>query len=779
MLNTRSLTLSENHMAKRKKLTFKSNSQKLTFFAGTVIIAIALFFAFLFFLVLIGLFGKVPSVSELGKIQNYLASEIYSSDNVLLGRYYIQNRTNVDFKRIPESFTDALIATEDIRFYEHNGIDQRSLLRVLFKTILMQKESSGGGSTLSQQLAKNLFPRKQYLLFTMAINKFREMIIAIRLEKAYGKKDILELYLNTVSFGENTYGIETAAYRFFKKYPENLRIEESALLVGMLKATNLYNPHLQPENALQRRNIVLSQMVKYGYLDSSEADSIGKIPVRLNYTRITHNEGPAPYFREHLRLELVEWFKKNPKPDGHQYNIYTDGLKIYTTINADLQKYAEDAMKAHMKYLQREFNQQWGKLEPWRGNSQLILNEARKSPRYRSLEMLGKSHGEIIEEMKRPVKTEIFTWDGKRETLISPMDSIRHYFKFLQCGILAMEAKTGLVRAWVGGIDHRYFQYDHVKARRQPGSVFKPFIYAAALESGRSPCDYIANDSIVFEDYDNWTPRNADGIYGGFYSMKGGLTHSVNTISVSLLMDTGFEKVQNLAKALGISRELPEVPSLALGTAEVSLFELLQAYSVFINKGKLVRPIYLRRIEDNNGKIIYEQKPQISEEEVISSHTAEIITEMLKSVVNNGTASSLRSVFGFDSDIAGKTGTTQLNTDGWFIGYTPDLITGIWVGGDNPVIRFRTMAMGQGSHSALPVWARFMQHIYKDPLYKYSRFSKFEIPDDVMAELDCPDYKEQPFDSFKDLLEKKGESVMDLIRRIFKKREKKPEKQEK
>ncbi|HJX71704.1 MAG TPA: transglycosylase domain-containing protein, partial [Bacteroidales bacterium] len=368
-------------MIKLKRLTFKSNGQKMLAFAGMALLAVAGFFAFLLFLVFIGLFGRVPSVKELGKIQNYIASEIYSSDNVLLGRYYIQNRTNIDFSQIPGYFTDALIATEDIRFYEHHGIDQRSILRVFIKSILLQKESSGGGSTLSQQLAKNLFPRKQYFLFTMAINKFREMIIAIRLEKAYDKKDILELYLNTVSFGENTYGIETAAYQFFKKFPESLRLEESALLVGMLKATNLYNPHLHAESALQRRNTVLSQMVKYGYLDSCSADSIKRIPVRLNYTRMTHNEGPAPYFREHLRLELIDWFENNTRPDGSKYNIYTDGLKIYTTINADLQRYAEEAMQTHMKYLQTQFNQQWGKTEPWR-NDQLIMNEIKKSQRY-------------------------------------------------------------------------------------------------------------------------------------------------------------------------------------------------------------------------------------------------------------------------------------------------------------------------------------------------------------------------------------------------------------
>ncbi len=762
-------------MTERKKPTLELNARKILLFAGVAFAALACFLTLLFFLVFVGLFGEMPSAKELGQIQNYIASEIYSSDNVLLGRYYIQNRTSVDLGHIPESFKDALIATEDVRFYEHHGIDQRSILRVFIKSLLLHKESSGGGSTLSQQLAKNLYPRRQYLLLTMPINKFREMIIAVRLEKAYSKRDILELYLNTVSFGENTYGIETAAYQFFKKYPEDLLLEESALLVGMLKATNLYNPQLHPENALQRRNTVLGQMFKYGYLDSCRADSIKKIPVKLNYTRITHNEGPAPYFREHLRLELLEWCENHTRTDGSQYNIYTDGLKIYTTINADLQGYAEEAMKAHMTTLQKEFNRQWGNRDPWKGNDQMIMDEIKQSQRYISLEKQGKNHDEIIRLMKKPVKTEIFTWDGRTGKIISPIDSIKHYFRFLHCGLLAMEAKTGFVRAWVGGIDHRYFQYDHVKAQRQPGSVFKPFVYAAALESGRDPCDYIANDSVVYEQYDNWTPRNADGNYGGFYSMKGGLAHSINTISVNLLMDTGFDKVLNLTSALGINRQLPRVPSLALGTGEVSLFELIQAYSVFINEGRLVKPVYLRRIEDKFGNIIHEQKTQVSEKEIISPRTAEMITEMLKSAVNSGTATSLRTVYGLHNDIAGKTGTTQLNTDGWFIGYSPDLIAGVWVGGDNPVIRFRTMSLGQGSHSALPVWARFMQKIYRDPLYRFSRFSEFDISDEVLAELDCPDYKDQPFDSFKDLLEKKGETIIDIIKSIFKKRERKSE----
>ncbi|MBN2612639.1 MAG: transglycosylase domain-containing protein [Bacteroidales bacterium] len=759
-------------MAKKiRHLFFKKGKFRFINLLIYAVTAVAVFFVFLFLLVYAGLFGRLGTVKELAGIQHYLASEIYSADNVLLGKYYIQNRTNVVYKNIPEFFINALVATEDARFYSHNGIDKRSLLRVAFKSILLQKEESGGGSTLSQQLAKNLFPRKKYLMFSMPINKFREMILAVRLEKAYNKQDILELYLNTVSFGENTYGIESATHQYFRKKPEKLKPEESALLVGMLKATYVYNPQVHPENALKRRNTVFSQMIKYGYLDKAKADSLKQIPLKLNYTKYTHNEGPAPYFREHLRLELVKWFKEHPKPDGTKYNIYTDGLKIYTTINADLQQYAEEAVQAHLKYLQKLFDQSWKNTEPWGKDESIILNQVRKSARYESLKKKGMSDEAIMNVMAKPVKTEIFTWNGKLEKTISPIDSVKHYFKFLHAGFLAMEAKTGFVRAWVGGIDYRHFQYDHATARRQPGSVFKPVVYAAALESGLKPCDYFANDSVVYTGYDNWTPRNADRAYGGFYSVKGALTHSVNTVSVSILMNTGFDKVKSLARKMGIEAPLPEVPSLALGTAEVSLLELMQAYSAFINKGQVVKPLYLRRVEDKFGNIIYEEKPQVSIETVISESNAAIMTSMLQNVVDHGTASGLRSVYGFNNEMAGKTGTTQQNTDGWYIGYTPDLIAGAWVGGDNPCIRFRSMAYGQGSHAAMPIWAMFMQKIYADPLYRFSKNSQFNIPEEIKNEINCADFKEQQYESFRELLEKKGENVIELIKRLFRKKD--------
>ncbi len=692
-------------------------------------------------MVYIGIFGHLSSVEELQNSQNYLSSEVYSSDHVLLGKYYLQNRTNVHYNDLPEHLSEALVATEDVRFYVHKGIDKRSALRVVFKSILLQNKSSGGGSTIHQQLAKNLFPRKQHSVLTMPVNKFREMILAVRLDKAFTKKDILELYLNTVSFGENTYGIETASHRFFNKLPKNLKIEESALLVGMLKGTNTYNPRLNPERSRTRRNLVLSQMLKYDYLNKNTADSLCSLPLELDYINLSHNEGLAPYFREHLRMTLLEWARNNPKTDGNQYNIYTDGLKIYTTINTDLQKYAEEAMKTQMAHLQAIFDQQWKNKTPFGKSSSFIIHTLENTKQYKSLKQKGLSREEIIQELNVPKKMKIFTWQGMKEVEMSPYDSVAYYQRFLHSGILSMEAKTGYIRAWVGGINSEYFKYDHVISKRQAGSTFKPIIYSAALKNGHDPCSYIPNDSVTYSAYNNWTPKNSHGGYGGYYSMKGALTHSVNTISVKLLKETGINEVIEFSKQLGIKGELPEVLSLALGTGEVSLREMVQAYSIFLNEGKVVEPVFLRRIEDKFGNVLYEGEPVISAP-LIDPHDALAMIEMMKGVVDNGTASSLRSVYGFDNELAGKTGTTQNNTDGWFIGYTPVLITGVWVGGDYPIVRFRYGGYGQGASAALPIWARYMQKIYRNPLYKYSKNLSFQIPEEVIEEVDCEDYLE-------------------------------------
>jgi len=710
-----------------------------------VIVGGILFTGALFIIVYFGVFGHLSSLEELQKSQNYLSSEVYSSDHILLGKYYLQDRTNVYYNDLPTHLLEALVATEDVRFYEHNGIDKRSAFRVIFKSILLQNKSSGGGSTIHQQLAKNLFPRKRHSVLTMPVNKFREMILAVRLDEAFTKKEILELYLNTVSFGENTYGIETASHRFFNKLPKDLRIEESALLVGMLKGTNTYNPRLNPERSKSRRNLVLSQMLKHDYLNKNSVDSLCSFPLELDYINLSHNEGLAPYFREHLRMTLLEWTKNNPKTDGSQYNIYTDGLKIYTTINADLQKYAEEAMRTQMAHLQTIYDKQWRNKTPLGKNFSLIKQALEKTQQYQSLKQKGLSREEIIQALNVPKKMEIFTWKGMKEVEMSPYDSAAYYQRFLHSGILSMEAKTGYVRAWVGGINSEYFKYDHVTSKRQAGSTFKPIIYSAALNNGHDPCSYLPNDSVTYEEYNNWTPKNSHGGYGGYYSMKGALTHSVNTISVKLLEETGINEVIEFSRELGISGELPEVLSLALGTGEVSLKEMVQAYSIFLNEGKVVEPVFLKRIEDKFGNVLYEGEPVISDP-LIDPYDALLMIEMMKGVVDNGTASSLRSVYGFDNELAGKTGTTQNNTDGWFIGYTPVLITGVWVGGDYPNVRFRYGGYGQGASAALPIWARYMQKIYMNSLYKYSKNLSFQIPEEVIEEIDCEDYLESDRD---------------------------------
>jgi penicillin-binding protein 1A len=760
-------------MAKRRRKSVNKILRKkirLYLFYGVCGLLAVIFL--LFSMVYIGVFGHIPTRYELKNVQNYLASEIYSADNVLLGKYYVQNRSNVDYDDIPQYLIDALVATEDARFYAHNGIDNRSILRVFLKTLLLRQESSGGGSTITQQLAKNLYKRKRYSIITVPVNKFREMIIAVRLEKVYDKKDILELYLNTVSFGENTYGLETASKMYFNKPPRNLKIEEAALLVGVLKGTYVYNPNKQTDKALQRRNVVLKQMVRYGYLKKESADSLKQLPLKLKYVKQTHNEGLAPYFREYLRLELAEWSKDVYKSDGSAYNIYTDGLKIYTTINSDLQTYAEQAVKSHLSRLQREFNSQWKHSQPWGTNNDIIIRQIKMTKRYNSLKNRGMSFEEIMKVFNTPVKMEVFSWDGTSEISMTPLDSVKHYFKFLHSGFIAMESKTGYIRAWVGGINHKYFQYDHVKSRRQAGSTFKPVVYAAALEKGYKPCDYIPNDSVVFKEYNDWTPRNADRTYGGYYSMNGGLVHSVNTVSVNLLMNTGISNVIRLAKEMGIRGDLPEVPSLALGTGEMSLFELVSAYNVFNNGGRMVKPVYLRRIEDKDGKVLYEAPPQVSDKDIITPENAEIIVNMLRNVVNYGTASGIRTAYGLDNDIAGKTGTTQLNTDGWFIGFTPDLIAGAWVGGDNPVIRFRSMAYGQGAHTALPIWAGFMRRVYSNPLYRNSKNTSFDISGKVLDQFGCPDYRDKEYESIWEYMQEHEKGIIDLIRSIFRKKNK-------
>lgn len=718
-------------------------SLKVALYAAAVV---ALVNGLLILLVLMGAFGKLPGKESLQGIRNPVASEVYSADGVLMGKYYIQNRQYMDPGQITDSLRHALVATEDVRFYTHHGVDARSLARVLFKTLLMGKESSGGGSTLTQQLAKNLYPRHDHGLLSMPVNKVREMAIARRIEKLYTKEEILALYLSTVPFGENTFGIRSASVQYFSKEPVDLRLEETALLVGMLKATGYYNPKRYPDRAKERRNVVLAQMTRYGFLGQEAADSLGALPVVLQYNPLPHNAGIAPYFREYMRGQLDAWCREHTGGDGEPYNLYTDGLKIYTTVDSRLQQYAEEAMGDHMRGLQKIFEEQWKDRDLWAGmgQEQILIN-------------YGGNHRKGM-ELEPPHRMEVFSWDGMQEKEYNTLDSVKHYLKFLQAGFLAMDVQSGQVKAWVGGINHQYFKYDHVLARRQVGSAFKPLVYLAALEHGISPCDYFPNDSVVYTDYDNWTPRNADRNYGGFYSLKGALVHSVNTVSVNLLMEVGIDTVIALAEKAGITSPLPSVPSLALGTGTVSLLEMVRAYQSIANGGFSMEPVFLSRIEDKDGKVIYQEPRGNPGTPVCTPENAELMIEMLRGVVNNGTAAELRSTYGIMADIAGKTGTTQNYTDGYFMGFTPSLVAGVWVGGDLQNLRFRTMQYGRGSYAAMPIWAGFMNRSFRDREWGAMATETFRVSESTLEQLDCEDFAEEKpfrFQPFKIIKEKR------------------------
>ncbi|MCB0395722.1 MAG: transglycosylase domain-containing protein, partial [Flavobacteriales bacterium] len=648
--------------------------------AGFIVLGALVFMLFIAAL-LNGRFGPLPDAEELADIRNYVGSEVYSRDSVLLGTYFVENRTNVKRSEIPDVVINALVSTEDARFFEHHGVDKRSMLRVLFKSLLGGDQRSGGGSTISQQLAKNLYPRKSFGKLSMPVNKAREAIIAMRLEDTYSKDEILVLYLNTVPFGEDVYGIEAAARRFFNKKPMELQVEEAAVLIGLLKAPTQYNPRVNPKNSLFRRNVVLGQMNKYGYLDRESADSITSLPLTLNYGFASHSDGPAPYFREYLRLWMLEWCKEHKKPNGENYNLYTDGLKIYTTIHSDIQRYAEKAVAKHMRSLQNTFYKHWGKTPPWRGKPHVMEMAMKRSQRYQRLKKQDKSKTEIKASFNDTVHSDFFSWDGDTLLAMTAWDSLAYYQKILQAGFIASDVNNGELLAWVGGIRHRYFKYDHVTAKRQAGSTFKPLVYAAALEKGFAPCDYVSNRQKTYKEYEDWQPENAEEEYGGKYSLYGGLAHSVNTVSVQLLMETGIPAVISLARKMGVSSELKEVPSLALGISDVSLLEMVQAYSVFANGG-LYRPSsFLLAVTKEDGTLIQDfTKERKKAKRVVSTATANTMNFMLQKVVEEGTAHRLRTTYGLRGDMAGKTGTTQSHADGWYIGLMPGIAAGAWVG---------------------------------------------------------------------------------------------------
>lgn len=709
----------------------------LLLLAGSFLISVSL-----------GLWGPVPGRRSLADIRLDRASEVYTADSVLIGKFYLSDRQPVPLEQIPQHTVDALVSIEDERFYQHSGIDYPSLIRVFFKTILLQDAGAGGGSTLSQQLVKNLYPRRRGGRLQLAADKVREMMTAIRLERLYDKNEILELYLNTVSFGDNSFGIESAARKFFNKPAAALHPEESATLIGMLKATHGYNPRVFPEAGLARRNLVLDAMARNRYLPGHAADSLKKIALRLDYKPYDPNAGLAPYFREAVRKQMAAWLDSLPESDT-PLNLYTSGLKIYTTLDYRMQELAEAVTRSHMKQLQASFEKAYGAGAPWLADRRFISEYLRRSEAYRALEQQGLDRLAVMDSLERPHLLELSDWDGSRKISGSTRDSLLHYAKMLQTGQLAIDAHTGAVLSWVGGIDYAHFKFDHVsQSRRQVGSVFKPVVYTAALESGIRPCEYFQAREIRYENLEDWTPSNASGKDETFlnYSMQEALRNSVNTVAVKVLEKTGIPRVLAQARALGIHAELPETPALALGAGSIGIPEVAGAYASFVNGGRPLRPYSIVRVTDRQGRTLFHRPAAQPARPAYSEQTRQIMLQMLQSVVDGGTAARLRTEFGLTGALAGKTGTTQNNKDAWFVALTPRLVHVSWVGLESHELGFPNTRIGQGAHAALPLFAGWYQRLKKEPALEYWTSGSFSEPDRNIRELmDCPPVKRDGF----------------------------------
>lgn len=707
-----------------KKLLFKIFS----FLVLAAIIGPIVFF----FMVLEGFFGPLPSEDELHNIKHLEASVVLDTNNKQIGKFYVQDRSPISYNDISPMLINGLIATEDQRFFEHQGIDLRSLGRVVFKTILLQKGSSGGGSTLTQQLVKNLYPRKSYKAFYYPINKMRELITAYNLEQIYSKEELLELYLNTVSFGEDVYGIESASKRYFNRSAKNLNQQQAAVLVGMLKATTSYNPVRHPEASFSRRNIVLAQMVKQDMLTQEACDSLQKLDLLVDYQK--PNGTLAPYFLATIKKKVTLFLQEYNKEHDSELSLSKSGIKIYSTLDATMQQYAEQAMSNHMQKLQKLFNNHWnGTL--WTENQSLLKKEVDKI-----------AHGRTKTELKEPTEMRVFDWPNSANRTMSPLDSLKHHLEQLQAGFLAMQPNDGAIRAWVGGINYTYFPYDHVSesAKRQVGSTFKPLVYATALENNISPCTYFKAEQQSFDVKEGeWKTSNDHGDYKGKYSMEGALEESVNTVAVNLLNEVGILKTIKQAQEMGIHSSLPKVPSLALGVASISIQEMVATYCTFVNGGYQVRPHAILRIEDKEGNILYEYK-EAPRKRALSVKTAAQMTKLLAGVVDNGTGKSIRTRYNLTNPMGGKTGTTQGNADGWFMAITPNLVSGTWVGGAYPAIRFKSTSLGQGATMALPIWAGFYQKLNADKVYNYYTQPSFKpMPQSWAEEMDCDPFKEE------------------------------------
>ncbi|MEF9986927.1 MAG: transglycosylase domain-containing protein [Bacteroidales bacterium] len=737
-------------------------------------------------LLLVGVFGDIPSFEELEDPQSNLATQIISQDGAVLNTFHIENRSYTTFNELSQSLKDAIVATEDVRFYKHSGIDLRSLMRVVVKSVMLgDRRSGGGGSTLSQQLAKSLFPRDTVeskipgaKYFVLASNKFKEWITAVKLEQNYTKEEILSMYMNAVFFGSNAYGIKAAANTFFGKQPKDLNIEESALLVGMVNMPTRYNPVRNPQKSLIRRNHVLNQMNKYGYISDEQYDSIVKIPITLSYSQQDHNSGLAPHFRDMLKKvmsankptrsnynniedfradstlwkedPLYGWLNKNLKPDGTKYNLDRDGLKIYTPVNAKMQQYAEEAVAEHLGgTLQPTFNRElkWKNNKPFANDVpqetiETIMKQARRwSDRYKIMKAAGVSETNILKNFEKPTNMRVFSWNKKGyiDTTMTPNDSIRYYKSFLRAGMMAIEPGTGYVRAYVGSGNYRYFKYDQVRqGKRQVGSTFKPFLYTLAMQGGYTPCDKVVNvpQSFVIGE-DIWTPKSTDKPewIGKTVTLKWGLTKSSNNISAYLMKQFGPRALVEMAHTMGIKAWLDPVESLCVGSADIPVYQMVSAFNTFPGRGVFADPLFVLRIEDKMGNVLSNFSPR--KREAISENTAFLMVNLMQGVVNSGTAARIRSRYIRDAQIAGKTGTTNDQSDGWFIGYTPKLTAGVWVGAEDRQVHFAGLALGGGSNTALPIWGIFMKKVLDDGTLGVTKYDQFVAPQGFNINLNC------------------------------------------
>jgi penicillin-binding protein 1A len=702
------------------------------------------------------LFGGMPGMEDLENPKSEMASEIYSADNMLLGKYFKENRSPVEYDEISPNVINALISTEDVRFYEHSGIDLKGFVAIFW---YMLKGDQRGSSTLTQQLAKNLFKTRSQdsrglLGYVPGLNVFiikaKEWMMAIQLEKAYSKEEIINMYLNTVDFGSSAYGIKVASETFFSTDPDKLNIQQAATLIGILKATTTYSPKSHPDRALERRNIVLALMQENGILSQSEADSLKKLPLGLKYSVENQNQGNATYFRGYVNSFINNWCKANGK------DLYTDGLKIYTTIDSRVQAYAEEAVADHMKGIQKKFFEHWKGKNPWIYENKkeipgFLEDAAKKTDNYKMLKAkFGEGHDSIKIIMNTPVPMRIFSWDGDIDTVMSPMDSLRYYKHFLHAGFMSMDPFTGAIKAWVGGINFQYFKYDHVKqGKRQPGSAFKPFVYTAAVEKGYSPCFLLRDEPITFTYDENgekksWSPRNADWVFtGDSMTMRQAMARSINSIAAHMMRIVGINEVIKYAKKLGISSPLEPVPSLCLGSSDVSVSEMTGAYSAFVNSGIWIEPYFISRIEDSHGNVLLEVVPK--RKEALSEQSAYTMVHMLKGGTEERGGTS-QALFEFDifrgNEIGGKTGTTSNHSDGWFMGITRNHVAGMWVGGEDRCIHFRTSEYGEGARLALPIYGRYMTKIYADTSLDIKK-GYFIRPKKMNINLQCP-YRPEP-----------------------------------